>query len=136
LIAAFGACYDDPSYDSTSFKCDTTHPCPPSQTCANGTCKGPDGVKCGSAGVCGTGMQCCAAGTAPTCISIATGCPGQAAQCDGPYDCPGMSCCQTSATAMCMAASCLPVVCTSMSDCAVATPTCMFTAGVPWGTCN
>jgi len=35
LAGVFGviACYGDPSYDGTSFKCDATHGCPPSFVC-------------------------------------------------------------------------------------------------------
>ncbi len=145
LSLALAACYSDPSYQGTSFKCDDAHGCPPGQTCVAGTCTGGgsngsalgDGIKCASAGTCAAGSACCNdAITGPRCIAVGGTCNGEAATCDGTADCPsGERCCTTQAPA-CGAASCADVVCTTGSDCPTTRPFCCFITTFPWGTCN
>jgi hypothetical protein len=142
LAALVAACYGDPSYDGTSFKCDDAHGCPAGQTCVGGTCTGGgsamgDGIKCASAGTCAAGSACCNdVVNGPRCIAPGNPCSGEIATCDGVADCSSSQRCCTSQSPACGAASCSDVVCTTGADCPASQPSCCFITGLPWGRCS
>jgi hypothetical protein len=146
-IALLAACYQDPNYDATHFKCDATHECPRGQSCVSGTCTGggsggdapvnnQQGVACASQ-TCGTGQMCCFDFVnAPHCIAETDNCPGVSASCDGVEDCGGSPCCDSGSHAAC-GTSCANRACLDNADCTDGSSLtcCPSLTGAPWGRC-
>jgi hypothetical protein len=149
LIVFVAACYHDPDYDGTRFKCGPAFGCPESQICTNGYCvrdssidasNGASGVVCNTA-TCAPGLTCCVdhsfSGTIQ-CEKDPVFC-NYSLQCDavGTSECAGgLSCCWSGTDATC-GGTCARTVCDAESDCTNAMyPHCCASSQFPWKTCE
>jgi hypothetical protein len=158
LLVGLAACYHDPDYGGTSFKCGPELGCPDGMRCIDGTCSGPHGPDGGipDGGVSAHGIPCngvtCAEGQ-ECCVhffddGITCEAPNSPTVCDytlaceqtGPNACaPGLGCCwhQNDGDAYC-ASACTQTTCMVEADCAGEAPYihCCGSSSYTWKTCQ
>lgn len=149
ISLAFAACYAEPDYDGTRFRCDAVRGCPPGQTCIGGFCTTVDGgtmpfpdggagsVSCDTA-TCASPQHCCVDFiNPPRCIPAGASCGGFAAACDGIEDCGGSPCCDLGSGSIGCGTTCSNRICRDEADCPTTLQCCFGATGTnePWGRC-